>query len=54
LREIDAFPAEGFERVLNVNLKGVFVLTQQLLPLLRAAALSADPARVINIGSVTA
>ena len=49
---IDTYSAEGFERVLNVNLKGVFLLTQQLLPLLRAAASSADPARVINIGSV--
>jgi NAD(P)-dependent dehydrogenase (short-subunit alcohol dehydrogenase family) len=49
---IDSYSADGFDRVLNVNLKGVFVLTQQLLPLLRAAASSADPARVINIGSV--
>ena len=49
---IDTYSADGFDRVLNVNLKGVFVLTQQLLPLLRAAASSADPARIINIGSV--
>lgn len=49
---IDTYSADGFDRVLNVNLRGVFVLTQQLLPLLRAAASSADPARVINIGSV--
>ncbi len=49
---IDTYSAEGFERVMNVNQKGVFVLTQQLLPLLHAAASSADPARVINIGSV--
>ncbi len=49
---IDTYPADGFDRVLNLNLKGVFVLIQQLLPLLRAAATSADPARVINIGSV--
>jgi NAD(P)-dependent dehydrogenase (short-subunit alcohol dehydrogenase family) len=49
---LDSYSSDGFERVLNVNLRGVFVLTQQLLPLLRAAASSADPARVINIGSV--
>ena len=49
---IDTYSADGFDRVLNVNLKGVFVLTQQLLPLLRAAASSSDPARIINIGSV--
>ena len=49
---IDTYSADGFDRVLNVNLKGLFVLTQQLLPLLRAAASSSDPARIINIGSV--
>ena len=35
-----------------VNLKAVFLLTQALLPLLRAAASEDDPARVVNIGSI--
>ncbi|MFM9379479.1 SDR family NAD(P)-dependent oxidoreductase, partial [Gordonia sp. VNK21] len=49
---IDDFPASGWDKVLNVNLKGVFVLTQALLPLLRAASVPGDPARVVNIGSI--
>lgn len=49
---IDEFPASAFDKVMNVNVKAVFALTQQLLPQLRAAADAADPARVINIGSV--
>jgi NAD(P)-dependent dehydrogenase (short-subunit alcohol dehydrogenase family) len=46
------FPDAAFDKVLNVNVKAVFSLTQRLLPLLRAAATDEDPARVINIGSV--
>lgn len=50
---IDDFPAEhGFDRVMNVNVKGVFATTQAFLPLLRANATAEDPARIINIGSV--
>jgi 2-deoxy-D-gluconate 3-dehydrogenase len=49
---IDEFPESGWDKVMNVNVKGVFFLTQKLLPLLRAAATHDDPARVINIGSV--
>ena len=46
------FPESGWDKVLDTNLKGVFFLTQRLLPLLRAAATAEDPARVVNIGSV--
>ena len=35
-----------------VNVTAVFHLTRELLPLLEAAASDADPARVINLGSV--
>jgi NAD(P)-dependent dehydrogenase (short-subunit alcohol dehydrogenase family) len=48
----DEFPESGFDRVFNVNVKGVFLLTQALLPLLKAGATADDPARVINTGSV--
>jgi NAD(P)-dependent dehydrogenase (short-subunit alcohol dehydrogenase family) len=41
--------AEGFERVLVVNLLSPFVLTQTLLPCLLAGA----PSRIVNVGSST-
>lgn len=48
----DEFPESGFDKVLNVNVKGVFLLTRALAPMLRAAATPDDPARVVNTGSV--
>ncbi|MFT5202341.1 MAG: NAD(P)-dependent dehydrogenase (short-subunit alcohol dehydrogenase family) [Candidatus Aldehydirespiratoraceae bacterium] len=50
--EIESYPTSGWDKVMNVNVKGVFFLTQKLLPLLRAAASPEHPARVINTGSV--
>ena len=49
---IEDFPDEAWDKVLDVNVKGLFQLTAKLLPQLRAAATVDDPARVINIGSV--
>ena len=49
---IGEFPGVGFDKVMNINVKAPFMLTQALLPLLRAAADVEDPARVINIGSI--
>jgi NAD(P)-dependent dehydrogenase (short-subunit alcohol dehydrogenase family) len=49
---LEEYPASGFDKVLDVNVKGVFLLTRALLPQLRAAAEPDDPARVINIGSI--
>jgi NAD(P)-dependent dehydrogenase (short-subunit alcohol dehydrogenase family) len=43
---------DAFQKVLATNVKSVFNLTRELLPLLRKAATRADPARVINIGSI--
>ena len=37
---------------MDLNVKGMFYLTNACLPLLQAAATADDPARVINIGSV--
>jgi NAD(P)-dependent dehydrogenase (short-subunit alcohol dehydrogenase family) len=42
----------AWERVLSLNVKGVFHLTRFLTPLLQAAGTADEPARVINIGSV--
>jgi 2-deoxy-D-gluconate 3-dehydrogenase len=49
---IDEFPEKGWDKVFDTNVKGVFFLTQQLLPMLEAKASQEDPSRVINIGSV--
>ena len=46
------FPDSAWDKVLNLNVKGVFQLTVALLPLLEAAATPDDPARVINLGSI--
>ncbi|ALI23980.1 short-chain dehydrogenase/reductase SDR [Mycolicibacterium fortuitum] len=48
----DDFPESGFDKVYDVNVKGVFLLTRALTPLLNAAATEDDPARVINTGSI--
>lgn len=42
----------AWDRVLSINVKGVFHLTRFLRPLLDAAATDADPSRVINVGSI--
>ncbi len=49
---LDEFPENGWDKVMDTNVKGVFFLTQRLLPLLEAAATADSPARVINIGSI--
>ncbi|WP_432931424.1 SDR family oxidoreductase [Microbispora sp. CA-135349] len=46
------YPEHAFDKLWDINVKGVFFLTRRLLPLLRAAASPDDPARVINIGSI--
>lgn len=38
--------------VMDVNLRAAFFLVQHTLPLLKAAAGAADPARVVNMGSI--
>ena len=49
---IDNFPEDGWDQVLNTNLKSVFFLTQALLPFLKIPATLEDPSRIINIGSI--
>lgn len=46
------FPDSAWDRVLALNVKAIFHLTRACLPQLEAAATPADPARVINVGSI--
>ena len=48
----EEFPESAWDRVLDVNVKGVFQLTRRLTAHLEKAASAEDPARVINIGSI--
>ena len=48
----EEFEDAAWDRVLSLNVKGVFHTTKFLTPLLRAASSPDDPARVINIGSI--
>jgi NAD(P)-dependent dehydrogenase (short-subunit alcohol dehydrogenase family) len=48
----EKFPWIGFDRVLNVNVTGLFMLTRDLMPMLVAAATPDRPSSVINLGSV--
>lgn len=49
---LGAFPHKAWAKVMDVNVAGLFQLTQALLPQLRNAASADDPARVVNIGSI--
>jgi NAD(P)-dependent dehydrogenase (short-subunit alcohol dehydrogenase family) len=49
---IEGVSAEAWDDVMDVNLRGPFLLTQQALPLLRAAASAETHASVINLGSI--
>ena len=48
----ETFPHHAWQKVMNVNVGGLFTLTRDLLPLLDAASNDDDPGRVINLGSV--
>lgn len=46
------FPESGWDKVMDVNVKAPFFLTQALHPLLKAAGSIERPAKVINVGSI--
>ncbi|WP_240777711.1 SDR family oxidoreductase [Nonomuraea basaltis] len=49
---LEEYPGHAFDKLWDINVKGVFFLTQRFLPQLREAATAEDPARVINVGSI--
>jgi NAD(P)-dependent dehydrogenase (short-subunit alcohol dehydrogenase family) len=52
LAQFDVFPEQGWDKVVDLNLKTPFFLTQALMAQLRAAATAEKPAKVINIASI--
>ena len=48
----DSFPEKGWDKVVDLNLKTPFFLTQALAVALRNAASAERPAKVINIASI--
>ena len=46
------FPESDWDKVMDLNAKSPFFLTQALLPRLESAATKDDPSRIINIGSI--
>ena len=49
---IDEFPEHAWNKVMDINIKSPFFLTQKCLPLLRKSAQAEDPARVIMVASI--
>jgi NAD(P)-dependent dehydrogenase (short-subunit alcohol dehydrogenase family) len=49
---LEEFPRAAWDRVLGLNLVGLFDVTVKLLPALRRTASPTEPSRVINVGSV--
>jgi len=49
---MEEFHEKAWDRVMNLDVRSPFFLTQQLLPMLRAAASKDDRAVVINISSI--
>ncbi|MGI9260524.1 MAG: SDR family oxidoreductase [Woeseiaceae bacterium] len=49
---IEEFPESAWDKVMDINVKSPFFLTQALLPMLEKSATAEDPARIIMVGSV--
>ena len=48
----ESFSEGGWDKVMNINVKSLFFMTQKFTNLLKANASIDDPSRVINIGSI--
>ena len=49
---IESFSEQGWDKVLDLNVKGLFFLTKSLHPMLAAASTAERPSRVINVASI--
>lgn len=48
----EEYPDEGYDKVMDINVKAIFTLTRDLMPLLCKDSSPEEPSRVINIGSI--
>lgn len=48
------YPESGWDKVFDLNVKGLFFLIQSLVPMLEKAGTADAPARIINVGSMNA
>ena len=51
-RAICEYSEKGWDKVMDLNVKSIFYLTQKLTPILKMKASIEDPSRIINIGSI--
>ena len=51
--DFQSFPESGWDKVIDLNVKSAFFMTQRAFRLLEAASSKEDYARVINIGSTS-
>ena len=45
-------PKSGWDKVFDLNVRGLFFLIRDLVPMIAGGGSAADPARIINIGSI--
>ncbi len=50
--DFDNFPENGWDKVMDTNVKAMFFLTQKFIKLLEENGTNEDPSRIINIGSI--
>ena len=50
--DVSTYPMKAWDKVYALNVKAVFHLTRECLPLLEASGTKGDPARVVNISSI--
>ena len=48
----DEFPENGWDKVMDTNVKSIFFLSQKLIDILEISGTNSDPSRIINIGSI--
>jgi NAD(P)-dependent dehydrogenase (short-subunit alcohol dehydrogenase family) len=48
----DDFPENGWDKVMDTNVKSIFFLSQKLIDILQISGTNSDPSRIINIGSI--